>query len=154
MTQEDKQLLLKEVDLVEVDLDKEARHYLLHEHTSPLSAVFHQTDLRIEMQYHKDIENAFKAGYELGLKAQKGEKIMAAPEKTYLYPSDMAGEEYEDEWGDKPWGKDYVEYTHIDAFIEKAEYFIYSALNDGIMGTANIEDFIRLFKKYMKGGEE
>ena len=37
-----------------------------------------------------------------------------------------------------------------DAFIEKAEDFIYSALNDGIMGTANIEDFMRLFKRYMK----
>ena len=39
-----------------------------------------------------------------------------------------------------------------DAFIEKAEEFIYSALNDGIMGTANIEDFMKLFKKYMEGG--
>jgi len=44
-----------------------------------------------------------------------------------------------------------VEYTRTDAFIEKAENFIYSALNDGIMGTANIEDFMRLFKKYMEG---
>ena len=44
-----------------------------------------------------------------------------------------------------------IEYTRTDAFIEKAEEFIYSALNDGIMGTANIEDFMRLFKKYMKG---
>ena len=44
-----------------------------------------------------------------------------------------------------------VEYTRADAFIEKAEEFIYSALNDGIMGTANIEDFMRLFKNYMKG---
>jgi len=38
-----------------------------------------------------------------------------------------------------------------DAFIEKAEEFIYSALNDGIMGTCNIEDFLRLFRNYMKG---
>lgn len=38
-----------------------------------------------------------------------------------------------------------------DAFIEKAENFIYSALNEGIMGTCNIEDFLRLFKNYMKG---
>ena len=44
-----------------------------------------------------------------------------------------------------------VEYTRTDAFIEEAENFIYSALNDGIMGTANIEDFMRLFKKYMEG---
>ena len=43
-----------------------------------------------------------------------------------------------------------IEYVRKDAFIKKAEEFIYSALNDGIMGTANIEDFMRLFKKYMK----
>jgi hypothetical protein len=42
-------------------------------------------------------------------------------------------------------------YVREDAFIEKAENFIYSALNDGIMGTCNIEDFMRLFKNYMKG---
>jgi hypothetical protein len=33
----------------------------------------HEVDLKLEMQYHKDIKNAFKAGFELGLKAQKGE---------------------------------------------------------------------------------
>ena len=44
-----------------------------------------------------------------------------------------------------------TEYVRTDAFIEKAEEFIYTALNDGVMGTANIEDFIRLFKNYMKG---
>ena len=42
-------------------------------------------------------------------------------------------------------------YVREDAFIKKAEEFIYSALNDGIMGTANIEDFMRLFKNYTKG---
>ena len=41
-------------------------------------------------------------------------------------------------------------YVREDVFIEKAENFIYSALNDGIMGTCNIEDFLRLFKNYMK----
>jgi len=46
--------------------------------------------------------------------------------------------------------KDSVEYIRTDAFIEKAENFIYSALNDGIMGTCNIEDFLRLFINYMK----
>ena len=45
-------------------------------------------------------------------------------------------------------------YVREDAFIEKAEEFIYSALNDGIMDTANIEDFMRLFKNYMKGENE
>ena len=41
-------------------------------------------------------------------------------------------------------------YVREDAFIKKAEGFIYSALNNGIMGTANIEDFMRLFKKYIE----
>jgi hypothetical protein len=56
-----------------VDLDKSARCYLLNEHKSPLNEVLHQCDLKIEMQYHQDIENAYKAGFELGLKAMKGE---------------------------------------------------------------------------------
>jgi len=60
------------LEVKEVDLDKEARHYLLYEHKSPLLRIMHEIDLLIEMQYHKDIENAFKAGFELGLKA-KGE---------------------------------------------------------------------------------
>lgn len=57
----------------EVDLDESARHYLLHEHISPLNEVLHQVDLKVEMQYHKDIEDAYKAGFELGLKSKKGE---------------------------------------------------------------------------------
>ena len=55
-----------------VDLNESARYYLLHEHISPLNEVLHQADLKVEMQYHKDIEDAYKAGFELGLKA-KGE---------------------------------------------------------------------------------
>ena len=71
---------------------------------------------------------------------------MEAPEKIYLNPALDALTEALSEKTD-----DDIEYTRTDAFIEKAEEFIYSALNDGIMGTANIEDFMRLFKKYMKG---
>jgi len=77
-------------------------------------------------------------------------KANEAPEKIYLEKV------YSDNWV-LPNGLNYnqspndIEYTRTDAFIEKAEEFIYIALNDGIMGTANIEDFMRLFKKYMKG---
>ena len=66
-------IALDTLEVKEVDLDESARHYLLHEHISPLNEVLHQADLKVEMQYHKDIENAYKAGFELGLKAQKGE---------------------------------------------------------------------------------
>lgn len=47
----------------EVDLDKESMNYLLNEHKSPLTKVMHGVDLGTEMQYHKDIQNAYKAGY-------------------------------------------------------------------------------------------
>ena len=58
---------LDTLEVKEVDLDESARNYLLHEHVSPLNEIFHQADLKAEMQYHKDIENAFKAGFELGM---------------------------------------------------------------------------------------
>lgn len=54
-----------------VDLEKAASHYLLHDHVSPLNKVFHKADIKTEIQYHKDIENAFKAGFKLGLKAKE-----------------------------------------------------------------------------------
>ena len=65
------------LEVKEVDLEKETTHYLLYEHCSPLNEIMHKEDLKSEMQYHKDIENAFKAGFKLGMqvsnKAQKGE---------------------------------------------------------------------------------
>ena len=64
---------LDTLEVKEVNLHKSARHYLLYEHISPLNEVLHHVDIKVEMQYHKDIEDAYKAGFELGLKAQKGE---------------------------------------------------------------------------------
>ena len=72
---------------------------------------------------------------------------MEAPEKLYFDTSDIDG--ILDIYSHKE-SNDDIEYTRTDAFIEKAEEFIYSALNDSIMGTANIEDFIKLYKKYME----
>ena len=70
-------------------------------------------------------------------------KANEAPEKIWLDSRSV--------FLSKPNKSGLTEYTRTDAFIEKAENFIYSALNDGIMGTCNIEDFLRLFKNYMKG---
>ena len=71
---------------------------------------------------------------------------MEAPEKIYIHESQY--------WGLMANRHDItkkgIEYVRKDAFIKKAEEFIYSALNNGIMGTANIEDFMRLFKKYIE----
>lgn len=64
---------LDTLEVKQVDLDESARHYLLHEHISPLNEVLHHADLKVEMQYHKDIEDAYKAGFELGLKTKKEE---------------------------------------------------------------------------------
>ena len=64
---------LNTLEVKEVDLEKETTHYLLYEHRSPLNEIMHKADLKFEMQYHKDIENAFKAGFELSFKVQKGE---------------------------------------------------------------------------------
>jgi len=78
-------------------------------------------------------------------------KVMKAdaPEKVYL----LFNRPYLVDYAklNKRRCKEEVEYTRTDAFMKKAEEFIYSALNDGIMDTANIEDFMRLFKNYMKG---
>ena len=71
-------------------------------------------------------------------------KASEAPEKLY-FPIDDALETYARKDSDEE-----IEYIRTDAFIEKAENFFYFALNDGIMDTANIEDFIRLFKKYVE----
>lgn len=53
----------------DVDLDKESMNYLLNEHKSPLNDIMHQVDLKTEMQYYKDIQDAFKAGF---IKAVEG----------------------------------------------------------------------------------
>ena len=73
-----------------------------------------------------------------------------APENIYL-ALNVFGDIIKDQWQFHRLHDNDIEYIRTDAFIEKAEEFIYSALNDGIMGTANIENFMRLFKKCMKG---
>ena len=89
-------------------------------------------------------------------------KANKMPEKIYLQvcgdcqDNECDNCKFEDLEDNVTWCKDKIfdkdiEYTRTDAFIEKAEEFICSALNDGIMGTANIEDFMRLFKNYMEG---
>lgn len=83
---------------------------------------------------------------------------MEAPEKIYLYPSNKAGEEYEDDWGIVPWGKDYVEYTRTDAFIEKACQWLednkdhpFIECEDHQLAGFLTNEFIEDFKNYMKG---
>ena len=81
---------------------------------------------------------------------------MEAPEKIYLYPSDRAGEEYEDEWGAIPWGEDCVEYTRTDAFIGKACVKLKKLMYDNLMFQGRlhreevIDNFVEDFKNRIK----
>lgn len=65
-------------------IDRALKHYLLHEHKSPLNEILHQTDLKVEMQYHKDIEDAYKAGYEKGQLDMRKEMMKMAEDTAGL----------------------------------------------------------------------
>lgn len=83
---------------------------------------------------------------------------METPEKIYLYPSDRAGEEYEDEWGTMSWGEDYVEYIRKDIIIEKVVKFIekiddvdeYTWYNEEEHAAGITKKCIEDFKKYIR----
>jgi len=73
---------------------------------------------------------------------------MEAPEKIYLYPSDRAGYEWDEEWADKPLNEDSVEYIRTDAFIEKALEWIKDVIRPYYHEVRyKYEDF----ENYMKG---
>ena len=76
---------------------------------------------------------------------------MAAPDKIYLYPSDRAGEEYEDEWGTFPWGEGCVEYIRTDTFMERAAEWIKEKWDDNYTMPIIIDSVIEEFKNHMKG---
>ena len=81
-------------------------------------------------------------------------KANEAPKGKFVYPNKLYARTNDNITLDisyAPQTLDAIEYTRTDAFIEKAENFIYSALNDGIMGTCDIKNFLRLFKKALKG---
>lgn len=66
-------------------------------------------------------------------------KANEVPEKIYL------------NWVNYPLEEMQVEYTRTDAFIEKAEEYIYKQLNEGRIECGDIEKFIDAFRKYIKG---
>lgn len=76
---------------------------------------------------------------------------MEAPEKIYLYPSDRAGYEWDEEWADKPLDEDSVEYIRTDAFIDEVtDAFIGKACEYISCHQCEYIDFDD-FKKYMEG---
>ena len=73
---------------------------------------------------------------------------MEAPEKIYI--DDPTGE-FNDHWSVYQ-NDDSVEYTRTDAFIEKAcAWFRRIDYDDSLPPFETTEEFIRVFKKVMKG---
>ena len=68
-----------------------------------------------------------------------------APKKFYYAP-------YGDIRENHPITDNDIEYVRKDAFIEKAEEYLYKQLNEGNMECGDIETFIDEFRKYI--GEE
>ena len=89
-------------------------------------------------------------------------KANEAPEKIYLQvcgdcpQTDCDSCKFEDLEDNITWCRDRIfpkdiEYTRTDAFIEKAEEYLYKQLNEGNMECGDIETFIEDFRKYMEG---
>ena len=77
---------------------------------------------------------------------------MGAPEKIYLYQSDRAGEDYDDDWGTIPLGENCIEYTRTDVFIEKACEKLEKCMYDNFMfqGRLHRKEVIETFIKNKK----
>lgn len=73
-----------------------------------------------------------------------------APEKIYLFENPIT-EAPDDRWLSKKSGDTDIEYTRTDAFIEKAEEYIYKQLNEGCIECGDIVQFIGGMKNYIKG---
>lgn len=79
-----------------------------------------------------------------------------APDKIYLYPSELAGIDYDEEWLESPCGDNSIEYIRTDVFIEKVKEAFCKATCNGhpprstctSLGTCKEHDN---FVNYMKG---
>lgn len=85
---------------------------------------------------------------------------MAAPEKIYLYPSDRAGIDYDEEWLEFPLGDNSIEYTRTDTLINKVAIWFnnnfmvhddYGVISDSF---DTKEEMFEDFKNCIKGDEE
>ena len=70
-------------------------------------------------------------------------KANEAPEKIYL--------DEDESWHLTNPNGDSIEYIRTDAFIEKAEEYIYKQLNEGCIECGDIKRFVENMKIYMKG---
>jgi hypothetical protein len=70
-------------EIIQKRIEEAASHYLLHEHKSPLNEILHQCDLKTEMQYHRDIEQAYIEGGKNSLQNQWISVEEALPEEEF-----------------------------------------------------------------------
>ena len=81
-------------------------------------------------------------------------KANEAPKRKFVYPDKLYARTNDNITLDisyAPQTLDAIEYTRTDAFIEKAEEYLYKQLNEGNMECGDIETFIEDLKNYMKG---
>lgn len=80
-------------------------------------------------------------------------KANKAPEKIYRTTTYLDNDRGKTLWKTKPVaGAENIEYTRTDTFIEKAcGWFRRIDYDDSIPPFETIEEFIKVFKKYMKG---
>ena len=77
-------------------------------------------------------------------------KANEAPEKLYIDFRDKAESAWRCAFTEKTKAND-IEYTRTDAFIEKAKKWLYLQLNEINMEGEDMENFLKDFRKYMKG---
>ena len=75
-------------------------------------------------------------------------KAKEIPEKLYLHPT--ANGNVGASWLSFQLTDDDIEYIRTDAFIEKAENWLYIQLNEINMEGEDMENFLEDFKKYME----
>lgn len=80
------------------------------------------------------------------MKANEAKRKFVYPDKLYARCNDNKTLDI----SYAPQTMEAVEYTRTDAFIEKAEEFLYEKLNSGDMECGDIVTFISDFKKHLK----
>ena len=81
------------------------------------------------------------------MKAKVKESKFVYPDKLYARTNDNIKLDI----SYAPQNMEAIEYIRTDAFIEKAEEYLYKQLNEGNIECGDIETFVGNFKKYMKG---
>ena len=77
---------------------------------------------------------------------------MEAPEKIYRTTLYLDNDKGDTKWKKTPVaGAENIEYVRKDAFIEKAEKWLYLQLNEINMEGEDMENFLKDFKNYIEG---